>query len=415
VNWVKRRWRQLHGLDGFPSTSSVASARYRNAVLARLGEREIRAAAEELMEAARAVMDSRETAVPGLPAADGQLGRWFRSSAGPWVYPDQWQVESLAREAGTEPDAITAAVTRGRSAARALAGLMKEGFGVPAPASYLAVVVQDLDGMGRFLSGDGTCADGTRITVSAVEHARVSRELRVLAREQQQIVQSAEFLGVPVYAGGDDLLAFSPSATALAAARACHDAIPGSLPTASTAVLFFHYHAGMQSAMARARHMLEQAKDAVPGKHALAVGYLRRSGASELSVQPWSGQEGRSAADLFGIFAADLALPLSPRLVADLERDHAELAGLADRDQDLYLAELRRLVRRHIRAEPGIPGSDSASGASATDAAAVLAADSLAALGAAESAPADPSGQGTGGRRPELAARIGVFLRQEAR
>jgi hypothetical protein len=415
VNWVKRRWRQMHGQDGFPSTSSLASAHYRDAVLARLDDGEVRAQVTALRESAQAVMETRETPVPGLSAADEPVSQWLRSSAGPWVYPDRWQTEPLAREAGAEPGVIRAVVARGAEAARTLAGMMEGRYGVPAPASYLAVIVQDLDSMGRFLSGHGASAAGAKIAVSVAEHARVSRELRDLASSQRAIIQSAEFLGVPVYAGGDDLLAFTPAATALGAAQACHDAIPGSLPTASTAVLFFHYHGGMQSAMAQARHMLEQAKAVVPGKHALAVGYMRRSGASELSIQPWIGQEGGSAVGLFGIFAADQVHPLSPQLVSDLERDHAELAGLGRRDEDLYLAELRRLVRRHIRSRPAGAGPDRAAGASATDAAAVHAADALAMLGAAESAPSDRPGAGIRGRRPELAARIGVFLRQEAR
>ena len=248
ANWVKRRWRQLRDLDGFPSTSSIASASYRQAVLSQWGDGQVRAAVTELMQAAQAVMNTRETAVPGLAAADEPVSLWFRSSAAPWVYPDQWQAEPLAREAGTDPDAVRAQATRGAAAARRLAAIMNDRFGVLAPASYLAVIVQDLDGMGRFLSGEGRAADGTRIEVTAPEHARVSGQLRRLAGSQHEIMQSSWFLGVPVYAGGDDLLAFTPAVTALAAAQDCHDAIPGSLPTASTAVLFFHCHAGLQSA-----------------------------------------------------------------------------------------------------------------------------------------------------------------------
>jgi hypothetical protein len=417
ANWVKRRWRQMQDLDGFPSTSSVASARYRQAVLARLGDRQVRAAVGELTEAAGQVVDTREAAVAGLPAVEGQPGSWFRSSAGPWVYPGQWQAEPLARETGTEPDSIGGAVTRGAAAARQLAEIMKDQHGMPGPASYLAVLVQDLDGMGRFLSGQGTSAAGTGITVSAEDHTRVSGQLRELAASQRRVLQAQSFLGVPVYAGGDDLLAFTPAATALAAARACHDAIPASLPTASTAVLFFHYQARLQSAMARAREMLEQAKASVPGKHALAIGYLRRSGAAGLSIQPWSDPDGGSAAALFGIFAADRAHPLSPQLVTELERDGTELAGLGSRDLDLYLAELRRLVRRHIRAEPGTGDAVGSAGVrAAADAAAARAADALALLGNTESARgASRPESAASGRRPERAARIGVFLRQEAR
>lgn len=414
ANWVKRQWRQLRDLDGFPSTSSIASVRYRQAVLSRWGDAQVRAAVTELMHAVHAVMSKRETAVPGLAPADEPVSRWFRSSGGPWVYTDQWQAQPLARETGTDLDGLKAETARGAAAARHLATIMNDRFGVPAPASYLAVIVQDLDGMGRFLSGEGAAADGTRIEVTAPEHARVSGQLRRLAGSQHEIMQSARFLGVPVYAGGDDLLAFTPAVTALAAARACHDAIPGSLPTASTAVLFFHCHAGLQSAMSHAREMLEQAKAAVPGKHALAVGYQRRSGAAELTIQPWTGRGSGDAPQLLGIFASDQAHQLSPRLVADLERDRAELAALDVRAPDAYLAELRRLVRRHIRTRDRAAETSIMSATATAEVAAVQAADALAALGEAEFAPTGHSSPGAG-RRPEQAVRIGVFLRQEAR
>ncbi|MGH3408696.1 MAG: Cas10/Cmr2 second palm domain-containing protein, partial [Streptosporangiaceae bacterium] len=87
---------------------------------------------------------------------------------------------------------------------------------------------------------------------------------------------TGDSLAMPVYAGGDDLLAFCPASTAIDAARTCHDEIPPSLPHASTAVLFFHYHASIQQAMHRARHgLLEAAKQAVPGEAAALQSRLR--------------------------------------------------------------------------------------------------------------------------------------------
>ena len=187
----------------------------------------------------------------------------------------------------------------GASAADGAAGRQ-----APPLASYLAVVVQDLDSMGRFLSG--TPADAAaRGSIDPNEHERVSRELLRVPQRQRDALRTGELLGVPVYAGGDDLLAFAPAATALDAAQACHDEIPATLPTASTAVLFFHYHASIQQAMREARSLLEQAKEAVRGKHALAVGYLRRSGVSAVSIQPWTRPDGRSSAELFGFFARE--------------------------------------------------------------------------------------------------------------
>jgi hypothetical protein len=442
ANWVKRRWRRIQNLEGFASTSSIASAGYRRDVAAHLDDPDVVAAVGELMAAARQVRDERETPVPGLPDFHSEPGRWLVRSAGPWVYEDRWQAAPLARETKKDLDVLRPAVARGAAAARQLAGIMKARHGVASPASYLAVMVQDIDGMGMYLSGSATSAAGRYLDVGPEAHAGVSGSLRRLAARQRQELESPGLLGVPVYAGGDDLLAFVPAATALAAAQACHDLIPpDDLPRASTAVLFFHYHAGIQAAMTTARTMLDQAKAAVPRKHALAVGYLRRSGASEFSIQPWAVAAGpgapgclvaSSTVGLLSLFAADRAHPLSPRLVTDLERDAGELSGLFRRNQAVYRAELARLVGRHIGtagdpAAGGTAAGGTAQGAAragagteaataaavSAEAAARQAADALWWLGQQEYAPRDPGAPA--GPRPARAARIGVFLRQEAR
>jgi CRISPR-associated protein Cmr2 len=426
VGWVKRRWRYLPGREGegFPSTASIASAPYRRAVIEHLGEAEVRRAVKDLAAAERQVrraldMRGSETRVPGLPPGpDSEAAPWFSRSGGPWVYPERWRPRTLAREAAADravqadlERGITAAVNDGLAAARRLGAAMdglrrRAGAEVPKPpplASYLAVIVQDLDDMGRFLGGDASDAAGTRIDVSSREHERVSRELLRVAADQRAALRSGALLGVPVYAGGDDLLAFAPAATALKAAEACHGLIPASLPRASTAVLYFHYHASIQQAMREARDLLERAKRQVRGKHALAVGYLRRSGVSAVSIQPWTVDDGRSSAELFGIFGRDAEHRLSPRLVADLERDAGELADLATVPHGPYRAELTRLVRRHTQGEA--PGG-------VRESAGRIAA-ALAWLGEHEHAPREP-GQ-PAAVRPQNAARVGVFLRQEAR
>jgi CRISPR-associated protein Cmr2 len=391
VGWVKRRWAALHDEDGFPSTASIASAPYRKAILERLHDAEVRRALANLADAARVLGSARETPVPGLTElipADGP-GRWLAERGGPWVYEDRWEPALMQRETGPRPGLAEIAAA-GRTAARRLREVMAQAS-VP---GYLAVVVQDLDGMGRFLGGHAGDGARRRIIVSPGAHRRVSAELLDVAAAQRATLRSADLLGVPVYLGGDDLLTFTPARSALDAAQACHDAIPLSLPRASTAVLYFHYHASIQAAMSQARVMLDEAKRRVPGKHGLAVGYLRRSGASALSVQRWLLERGGRETSIghFGLFARGADHRLSPRLVADLQRDAGELAALAQVRDELYLAELTRLVRRH---------TDGGGGAAE-------AAQALRWLGEHEYAATDVPG-------PHLAAQVGVFLRQEAR
>jgi hypothetical protein len=404
VGWVKHRWHRLNKLDGFPSTASIASAPYRLAVLGNLENQAVGNAARRLLDAVSKIPGTvPETAVPGLAGTRG-AGRWLATSGGPWVYPGSWQLESVAREAGLyrpgrDPEVpastrqrLEPVIQDGSRAAQDLLDAMPAD--VPL-ARYLAVVVQDLDSLGLFLSGKVPDQRGQGITVSRDGHRRVSRELLGVAEAQRAVLCEQSLLGVPVYAGGDDLLAFLPASTALEAAQRCHDAVSLSLTFASTAVLFFHYHASIQRAMSEARLLLKEAKKRVEGKHALAIGYLRRSGATAMSIQPWTGRDGASSVALFRRFARGGAEQLSPRLVTDLERDAGELAALRAENEKRYVAELARLVRRHT--DGGTPVTAEA-------------VEALDWLGLHERLDGN-----AGVARPQVAARVGVFLRQEAR
>jgi hypothetical protein len=412
AGWVKRRWRHLQGLGGFPSTASVASAPFRREVLAALSDPVVASAVRSLRDAARAVGSRRETPVAGLSSPAGEshtangVARWLAESGGPWVFPQWWLVDRLAAETGRDRVALASFasfVDQGARAAKALGAAMAERGAVPLSA-YLAVLVQDLDSMGAFLSGEAADATGRRLpAVDPDVHSRVSRELQVLASAQRRELES-RWLGVPVYAGGDDLLAFLPAATALDAARACHDLVPDTLPRASVAVLFFHFQGGLQPALTRAHQLLDTGKARVGGKHALAVGYQPRAGASTESIQPWSSPDGTDTVEALKVFAANRELTLSPRLAAQLGRDREELASLAARRPAVYRAELARLVRRHLSGDKArIPAE------------AGTLADLLVRLTRSEVAPSgDRQGQRTA-VGPERIAEVGVFLRQEAR
>lgn len=414
VGWVKHSWRRRRNLDGFPSTTSIASAPYRAAVLGHMRDPEVESTVATLAAAERQIRTTlrirgHETPMPGLPIPDRDPGHWLAVDGGPWVYPDRWRPETLAREATADraaqqelARAITAAVGEGRSAARHLQKITGQPL-----ASYLAVVVQDLDNMGSFLSGmPAVNKAGREIQIPVIpnEHGRLSTELLNVADGQRTELESPELLSKVVYAGGDDLLAFTPAARALGAAMRCHALVPDSLPHASTAILFFHNHAGIQQAMREARALLDRAKDRVDGKHGLAVGYLRRSGVSDMSIQPWSGFAGRSSAELFAVFRRDAEHRLSPRLLADLDRDMAELSSLAGVPGGIYQREITRLVRRH---------TEGAGDGRAPNAVVEGIAEALVRLGEQERSPGEP-GTSTG-VRPQPAARVGVFLRQEAR
>lgn len=402
ANWVKRRWSTVVNDDHvarFPSTPSIASAPYRGRLLERLGDDAVREAGARLRAAATSIGRFREVPVRGLPdpaGADPDLGDWVRRSAGPWVYPDAWQPEVVLRELrARQPDAtVLDLCRRGAKAARDLAALLREPHEREGPTSYLALVLQDIDRLGKFLSGTTRAEDGTtRLAVEADVHDGISRTLVQLGKDQRRTAETDELLGVPVYAGGDDLLTFMPAVKALAAARMLRELKPKTLPTVSTAVVFFHRHSSLRRALGEARTLLHECKAALGSRHVLGVTYLRRSGSREVSMQPWQ-QPGasadRSAATLFGVFGGTARAQLSPALVTDLERAKVELSTLPD---ELYRAELARLVVRH----GGCPED----------------ADLLADLGMYELT-ADPD-LAPGAPHPVPAAKIAAFCRRECR
>jgi hypothetical protein len=421
ANWVKRRWGQPAGLVAedtaqrirsedlrFPSASSIASAPFRLRVLRRLDDPLVRDQAAALRGAAPQPSGEGEPAIAGLARLrpGDELAEWLAAEAGTWMYPEARQPGDLRKglaAGGSANDAVDADAVR--DALHRLLQTMNSGIAAPPP-SYLAVVAQNLDGMGAFLSGLGS--DGQEREVSAQAHRRISLQLAELGVNQSTCLTSESLLGAPVYAAGGDLLAFTPASTALSAAQACHDLTPHpDLPRPSTAVLFFHRASSLRRAVTSARELLSIAKSSDDAhKHALAVGFLHRSGASEHSVQPWHtgptsqpyDRDVRSAADVFGVFVGTAGgRGLSPRLIWDLERDAAQLADEALSDQ-LYRAELTRLLERH-------GGS-------------VAAADALMRLASGERATpkrdiTSRAWRAVPGRVPSRAARVAVFLSRE--
>lgn len=425
ANWVKRRYRTFTtGEDagenaGFASTYSIASAPYRRALLDRLGAEPVREAVTGLRGAVLAVTRQRETPVPGLTWPKGdELAAWVATSAGPWLYETRWSPRALVREYGDElkkrhglderslPRTCAELAERGVAALRTLLAAVDPQVRRP-PTAYLAVLAQDLDDMGAYLSGEMPGGRGqARIAVRADVHRDVSGRLKALADAQVRALSGGDTPAVPIYAGGDDLLAFAPAAMALAAGRAVHDLVlDADLRTASTAVVFFHVQGSLRRAVGTAQGLLDRAKERLGDKHGLAVAYLRRSGMRAESIQPWTPSEGAAVIELFELLRDDQEHRLSPRLVSDLDRDEDEFALLARTAglEEFFEAEVRRLVDRHTGG-PHTRRRTEQVGRTAR---------ALVDLGWRERSVSRASG-GHPSSFPVPAARVGVFLRQEA-
>ncbi|MGH3842085.1 MAG: Cas10/Cmr2 second palm domain-containing protein [Pseudonocardiaceae bacterium] len=353
AGWVKRH----AASQRFPSTVSIASSAFRRRLLERAdADQDVAAALRDpirtLTEALRDLnlhsdrAELRAVRPPaGLEPLAGRLGAW--------VTPERWDAEVIARECGTPP--AEQIVHRGRTAANTLAGIAREA-GVAAPSPYFAVVVQDLDRLGRAL-GD----------LDLDRQREVSGQLSTLAERQSRLLEKQYPLAELVYAGGDDLLAFCPAAEALRLAeslrRQVRDAAgtgplatagsDGTPITASTGVVFAHMSNPLQDAVRSAQQAIAAAKSetsaAGRSRDALAVLVRRRGGQRAQTVQPWwpRTEDGASATDLLGrIRPGPGSDALSAALGSELERDEALLHELTG-EPELLRAELVRLVTRH--------------------------------------------------------------------
>ena len=341
AGWVKR----LAARDGdmsFPSTVAIASASFRARLIgpAASPREDLAAAVAGLASCVDELDPPRERPLrladvpPGLEPLATRLGTW--------VFVERWEADGL-RRAGVI--ASPRLVERGRRAARSLLAAAR-GLAVRPPSPYFAVVVQDLDRLGQALDG-----------LSLDQHRAVSRALSELAGAQWQLASSGLPLPAePIYAGGDDFLAFCPAAGALALARRVRQlvtehlsgtplvAADGGPVTATTAVVFAHMGSPLQEVLGIAHEALKTAKDAGVGenRNALTVVVRRRGGERARTIQPWG--NGMNAADLLETVQP---VGLSPSLASRLELDRRSLSDLA-RDElwTTLSAELARLVAR---------------------------------------------------------------------
>ncbi|MEO3858510.1 type III-B CRISPR-associated protein Cas10/Cmr2 [Acrocarpospora sp. B8E8] len=349
----------------FPSTWSIASAPYRGDVISLAQSRpECREAIGDLCAAVQLLeefFDGEERAelrrgggaLPGLRPSSDEVVDWLREVEGAWCVPGTWEPESLRREYGLAARPGREICEPGREAASTLRSLMKAEAGAASLTPYLAVLAQDADQLGRTLGDSSRSAGPFRDW-----HGRVSGALAEAGRAQRAVIESADCLGRVVYAGGDDVLALLPAATALRAAQrsaaafrdALSGAVGGETPTVSTALVFFHASSPLQSAVSRAQLLLKEAKACMrPG---LAVAVHHRGGERARWVSAWSDGEVALLAHLETLVTAMTGEgTLSARLAIGVERDADALAALSPRWLRRELA--RRAVRHGLPEEAG--------------------------------------------------------------
>ena len=355
---VKRAFSRDPRQQRFPSTWTIASAPYRSAIIERAAnDDELRSAVGELRVAVETLLSEcdekdrdklkrRSAVVPGIVRSDNEDLDWLRTIEGAWCSPWTWEPAALRRdnELDNLPDADYCGLIR--EAAADLVKKAAESPDLPPLTGYLAVIAQDADHMGTRLSEFPDRAD-------LVEwHRNVSAALAEAGRRQRQAVEVRGMFARVVYAGGDDLLALAPAATALAVARTAssvfYDVVAGKFEdpaTASTAIVCFDASWPLQSAISAVQTLLKEAKD--NHRPGLGVAVLRGGGERNRLVVPWADRGGNPMIGHLETLAESMATAsegLSGQLASELERDADALATLG---RDWLRLELARRCARH--------------------------------------------------------------------
>ena len=147
------------------------------------------------------------------------------------------------------------------------------------PSPYYALLLADGDSMGKAIDAQKT----------PDAHRKLSQALSAFAQQVPDIVEKHK--GVPVYAGGDDVLAYLPLHTALNCVRELADTFATTMknfvfedergnkhpPTLSAGLVITHHLEPLRDVLNLVRSAEKQAK-AVAGKNALAITLNKRSG-----------------------------------------------------------------------------------------------------------------------------------------
>lgn len=279
----------------FPSTSSVASADFRLAVLQNWD-----ALREKAMGWITAVSNLQlpvyktKEPVPCLDrAAKTQEMSYFLKHDGDYLYRDFYTesriLEALGQDrdkqaklTGNQKEAMKAAVT-------ALTDFHKacSEQGIMPPSPYYALLKMDGDSMGTTLSEK---------IEDVSQHRKFSRRLAAFAQDDVPRIVEQEAPGALVYAGGDDALALLPVSVALSVAEKLRSTFAEKLSDetangwgalhASTGLVFVHHQAPLQTAVRQATIMEKTAKHSY-GRNAIAIRLLRRSGEPHEMGSKW--------------------------------------------------------------------------------------------------------------------------------
>lgn len=147
---------------------------------------------------------------------------------------------------------------------------------------YYAMLLLDGDSLGKHLrSGDPS---------------QISLALGAFSGKVAKIVEAYD--GVPLYAGGDDVLALLAYDRALDCAIRLREAYGNAFGdityTASVAIVFAHFHLPLREVMAEAHRQLDDVAKDGNGRNSIALSWFKASGKAAEWVTSWSDAQGNA-------------------------------------------------------------------------------------------------------------------------
>lgn len=367
----------------FPSTSSIACADYRLALMENWEDKDVKPG-EKRAGTKQAVTDfivALNALVDKFPAAPRNEQRRLRFATdseepipilkkravgnealerlarydGDYFYPDFYTEARFIDQLGREPGAKLTETERKavRNAKEALSKLYActDALDIPRPALYYAVIALDGDQVGKKLSHKDVTKD---------HHQAVSQAMNTFARQDVPRIAGQKHPALWVYAGGDDALVLSPVSCALAVADVLRKTFevtvgaelnkisPDKRATASAGIAIVHQQNPLQAGIRRAKTAEKAAKSKPYDRNALVIHRLTRGGAPLLVGSNWDVDHNGATHSIVGQIIAlqghISAGTLSGKFAYELRDEAAALAAVKPEG---WKAELARLMERH--------------------------------------------------------------------
>lgn len=273
----------------FPSTSHMATISFLQRLQVLQGEnrKQVKKAWDEYIEKVQKMANSRQLErIPDSYPSHPILGR----------YEGSMLLEDRLVDVFYMPAADTSKNTRLQEAKKALRDFYQSlddqftalDFGKERPNPYYALLQADGDGMGAVITAQAEHGHE--------RHRQLSQALARFAGKVDTIVRKHQ--GAPVYAGGDDILAFLPLHTVLQGASELATQFRSDLngfadqdgrsPTLSVGVAIVHHLDSLREAREIAKQAERRAKD-IDGKNALSITISKRSGEDYSIAGSWGG------------------------------------------------------------------------------------------------------------------------------